>query len=127
MAGKQNRQSQKPQSSTRRPRRQRTPNHNNKMQHKVSPNKPAQPSFVFAAPDDLRMKLSVQHSREILRLISDLFNHGGGNLTYENGYISYQAAIAPYGSLHRALQKLLGLDFNSDSHAWVTSYLELLC
>nr|ALS54109.1 N protein [Free State vervet virus] len=106
MAGKQNRQSRKPQSSTRRPQRHRTKNNN--MQQRVSPNKPAQPSFVFAAPDDLRMKLSVQNSREILRLITDLFNHGGGNLTFENGYISYQAAVAPYGNLHRALQKLSG-------------------
>nr|ALS54221.1 N protein [Free State vervet virus] len=109
MAGKQNRQSRTPQSSKRRPRRPRTKNNNNNnMQHRVSPNKPAQPSFVFASPDDLRMKLSVQNSREILRLVTDLFNHGGGNLTFENGYISYQAAVAPYGQLHRALQKLSG-------------------
>nr|ALS54179.1 N protein [Free State vervet virus] len=106
MAGKQNRQSRKPQSSTRHPRRRRAPQQN--LQHKASPNKPTQPSFVFASPDDLRMKLSVQNSREILRLITDLFNHGGGNLTFENGYISYQAAVAPYGQLHRALQKLSG-------------------
>nr|ALS54151.1 N protein [Free State vervet virus] len=108
MAGKQNRQSRKPQSSQRRPQRRRTQVNNNNMQRRVSPNKPAQPSFVFAAPDDLRMKLSVQNSREILRLITDLFNHGGGNLTFENGYISFQAAVAPYGNLHRALQKLSG-------------------
>nr|ALS54249.1 N protein [Free State vervet virus] len=108
MAGKQNRQSRTPQSSTRRPKRQRTQNHQNKMQHRAPPNKPAQPSFVFATPEDLRMKLSIQNSREILRLITDLFNHGGGNLTFENGYISYQAAVAPYGQLHRALQKLSG-------------------
>nr|ALS54193.1 N protein [Free State vervet virus] len=108
MAGKQNRQSRKPQSSSSRPQRRRTKNQNHNMQHRVSPNKPAQPSFVFASPDDLRMKLSIQNSREILRLITDLFNHGGGNLTFENGYISYQAAVAPYGNLHRALQKLSG-------------------
>nr|ALS54207.1 N protein [Free State vervet virus] len=108
MAGNQNRQSRKPQSKTRRKPRQRTHRSNQSMQHKVSPNKPAQPSFVFATPEDLRMKLSIQNSREILRLIIDLFNHGGGNLTFENGYISYQAAVAPYGQLHRALQKLSG-------------------
>ncbi|ALS54305.1 N protein [Free State vervet virus] len=109
MAGKQNRQSRKPQSSTsRRPRRRTNNVQHNNMQSRVHPNKPAQPSYVFAAPDDLRMKLSVTHSREILRLITDLYNHGGGNLTFENGYISYQAAVAPYGNLHRALQKLSG-------------------
>nr|ALS54347.1 N protein [Free State vervet virus] len=103
MAGKQNRQSLKPQSS-RRPRRPRT---RSTQQHRQAhPNKPAQPSYVFATPEDLRMKLSVPNSREILRLITDLFNHGGGNLTFENGYISYQAAVAPYGQLLRALQKL---------------------
>nr|ALS54276.1 N protein [Free State vervet virus] len=108
MAGKQNRQSRTPQSSTRRAPRRRTRKQNHNVQTKAPPNKPAQPSFVFASPDDLRMKLSIQNSREILRLITDLFNHGGGNLTFENGYISYQAAVAPYGNLHRALQKLSG-------------------
>nr|ALS54319.1 N protein [Free State vervet virus] len=105
MAGKQNRQSRKPQSKRRAP-RPRTNQHN--MQKQVHPNRPAQPSYVFATPEDLRMKLSLANSREILRLITDLFNHGGGNLTFENGYISYQAAVAPYGQLHRALQKLSG-------------------
>ncbi|ANB32512.1 N protein [Zambian malbrouck virus 1] len=101
MAGKQNRQSRTPQSKPRRPRRrppQQSQSHQNRKQH--------EPSFVFAAPDDLRMKLSVPNSKEILRLVCDLFNHGGGNLSYENGYISYQAAIAPYGQLLRAIQKL---------------------
>nr|ALS54333.1 N protein [Free State vervet virus] len=105
MAGKQNRQSRKPQ-STRPPRRRRP--HDKQQPRQAHPNKPAQPSYVFATPEDLRMKLSVSNSREILRLVTDLFNHGGGSLTFENGYISYQAAVAPYGSLLRALQKLSG-------------------
>ncbi|AKC89303.1 ORF9 protein [Simian hemorrhagic encephalitis virus] len=106
MAGKQDRQPRKPRRNAARNTNSSRKRNPQQTQHR----KPANtlPSYVFAAPDDLRMKLSVTNSQLIFRLISDLYHHGGGNLTYENGYVSFQAAVAPYGGLRNALEKLQG-------------------
>nr|AHH53878.1 capsid protein [Kibale red colobus virus 2] len=92
--------------TSRRPRRNQSNNNNQQRKKSSGTARTRTNHYVFAQANDLRLKLGPQHAGEIRALILKLYDNGGGDLDFSNGYITYSCNLAAYGSLLKALERL---------------------